>query len=89
MLRLAPSSGNTQPWRIVKADNAPTFHFFLKKAKQSYYDMGIHHVDIGIAMAHFELSAREKGLDGHWAVSDPKLPSVPSGTEYRVSWTEN
>jgi len=86
MVRWAPSSGNTQPWRIVMDADARTFHFHLRKAKQSYYDMGIHHVDIGIAMAHFELGAREKGLDGKWAVADPNLPSLPAGAEYRVSW---
>jgi nitroreductase len=86
MVRWAPSSVNTQPWRIVMDADARTFHFHLRKAKQSYYDMGLHHVDIGIAMAHFELGAREKGLDGKWAVADPNLPSLPAGAEYRVSW---
>lgn len=86
MVRLGPSSGNTQPWRVVKEEKAHTYHFYLKKVKQTYYDLGIHHVDIGIAMCHFELAARERGLDGRWVVQDPKLPSVPAGTEYRVSW---
>jgi len=86
MLRWAPSSGNTQPWRVVKAEKAHNYHFFIKKTKQDYYDLGLHHVDIGIAMCHFELAAREKGIGGLWAFQDPKLPSVPAGTEYRVSW---
>jgi len=51
-----------------------------------YYDPGLHNADIGIAMSHFELAARENGLDGRWQVSDPGLRPVPPGTEYRVSW---
>jgi nitroreductase len=86
MVRWAPSSGNTQPWRIVMERDRRAFHFFLKKAKQAYYDAGMHHVDIGIAMAHFELAMREKGIGGKWTVLDPKLPSAIAGTEYRVSW---
>ena len=87
MLRLAPSSGNTQPWRVVKGEGADVYHLYLKKVKQSYYDAGMHHIDIGIAMSHLELTAREAGLYGRWVVADPGLPSVPSETEYRVSWS--
>ncbi len=86
MLRLAPSSGNTQPWRVVKEEGAHVYHFFLMKVKQSYYDAGMHHVDIGIAMSHFELAARKDGLDGAWKLDDPHLPSLPAGAEYRISW---
>jgi len=86
MLRWAPSSGNTQAWRVVKEKDGQIYHFFLKKTKQDYYDLGLHHVDIGIAMCHFELAARESGLDGRWAVQDPRMSSAPAGTEYRVSW---
>jgi nitroreductase len=86
MLRWAPSSGNSQPWRVVKDENAHIYHFFLKKVKQNYYAAGMHNVDIGIAMSHFYLAARENGLDGAWRLDDPRLPSLPPGTEYRLSW---
>jgi nitroreductase len=86
MLRLAPSSGNTQPWRVVRDDGA--LHLHLHKVKDAYYRRGIHHVDIGIAMAHLELGAREAGLDGEWRLADPGL-DPPDGTEYRVSWFGN
>jgi hypothetical protein len=39
---------------------------------------------MGIAMCHFELSAREKGLDGGWMAEDSGIPS--GDLEYRVSW---
>ena len=84
MLRLAPSSGNTQPWRIVRGPGN-VFHFHMRIVKKKYHAKGMHHVDIGIAMAHFELAAREVGLDGEWRVEDPGL-SLPELTEYRVSW---
>ncbi|MBU4444830.1 MAG: hypothetical protein L6422_01520 [Candidatus Marinimicrobia bacterium] len=42
-------------------------------------------VDIGIAMCHFELSARELQLSGHWQAVDPGI-AHPEGTEYILSW---
>ena len=89
MVRWAPSAGNTQSWRIVKEQAGHTYHFHQKKINRNYYDLGLHNVDTGIAMAHFELSAREKGLDGRWVVRDPKLPALPAAVEYRVSWEGN
>ena len=41
--------------------------------------------DMGIAMCHFELSAKELGLKGSWVVEDPALP-LPDKTEYVVTW---
>lgn len=41
-------------------------------------------IDMGIAMCHFELSARELGLNGDWQVSDPLMQT--GDTEYIVSW---
>jgi len=84
MLRLAPSSGNTQPVRVVRGPGN-VFHFHMRIVKKKYHAQGMHHVDTGIAMAHFDLVAREVGLDGEWRVADPGL-SLPAETEYRVSW---
>ncbi len=84
LLRLGPSSGNTQCWRIVRGPGS-VFHFHMRIVKKKYHAAGMHHVDTGIAMAHFELAAREAGLDGEWRVEDPKL-SLPDLTEYRASW---
>ena len=83
MVRLAPSASNKQPWRIVHKDDA--FHFFLARTK-GYgvpgYD--IQKNDIGIAMCHFELSAKEAGLTGHWESRKNALEFNDS--EYIVSW---
>jgi nitroreductase len=86
MLRLAPSSGNTQPWRIVKETNENTYHFFKKVVNQGYEKLKLHDIDIGIAMCHFELGAAKNGLNGHWVRQEPKTPYLPRGTEYMVSW---
>lgn len=88
MLRLAPSASNKQPWRIVK--DMYKFHFYLQHtkgyAKVMAYDL--QRVDMGIAMCHFELTARERGIDGKWQISDPGNISTPPDTEYVVSWVE-
>jgi nitroreductase len=90
MLRLAPSASNKQPWRIIRQGKA--WHFFLKRTPgyPGRVPMGlfriedIQRVDIGIAMCHFELAAREQGLEGAWAVRVPA--PAEAGVEYVVSW---
>jgi len=88
MVRLAPSASNKQPWRIVKETNKS--HFYLQHtkgyAKLMVYDL--QRVDMGIAMCHFELTAKELGLEGKWQISDPGTIGKPEDTEYVVSWVE-
>ncbi len=88
MLRLAPSASNKQPWRIVKDTNK--IHFYLQHtkgyAKLLAYDL--QRVDMGIAMCHFELTAKELGIEGKWRISDPGNISTAQDTEYIVSWVE-
>jgi nitroreductase len=84
-VRTGPSASNKQPWRIVRDGSA--FLFYL--AKTPGYDrmikeIRLQNIDMGIAMCHFELSARELGLVGCWNVADPRIPS--GGREYIVSW---
>lgn len=93
MLRLAPSASNRQPWRVV--EDGLAHHFYLQRTPG--YGRGtlpfvllgladLQRVDVGIAMCHFELTARELGLAGHWAVRRPPW-SPPGGTaEYVVTW---
>ncbi len=86
MVRLGPSASNKQPWRGVKASDA--VHFYIAHtpgyAKMLPFDMQM--LDMGIAMAHFELAARAKGMAGGWAQADPRLKDVPAQTEYVRSW---
>jgi len=66
LVRLAPSASNKQPWRVLYESKKNVFHFFLKRSRQ-YKIMGISHlqdIDLGIAMSHFEMAARELALQG-------------------------
>ncbi|MCK4641377.1 MAG: nitroreductase [Candidatus Marinimicrobia bacterium] len=86
MVRLAPSASNKQPWRVVQSDNA--CHFYLQRTagySRMFPAIDLQQVDIGIAMGHFELSARELQLSGHWQIADPGIVH-PEGTEYILSW---
>jgi nitroreductase len=86
LVRLAPSSGNTQPWRIVKEKDKPVFHFFMKKIKKAYALKRLHEVDIGISMAHFELGAEQFELMGDWRVIPPGVAPLPPEVVYRWTW---
>ncbi|HHW47608.1 MAG TPA: nitroreductase [Clostridiaceae bacterium] len=85
MVRVAPSASNRQPWRIVKDRN--NFHFFLCRNKLygKILDFDIQKVDIGIAMCHFELTARELGISGIWRDMKPGL-TCPKNVEYIISY---
>jgi nitroreductase len=95
LVRLAPSASNKQPWRIIKSGNC--WHFYIQRNKHyppPVFDLllnlaDLQRIDLGIAMAHFELSAREIGLRGEWIVNDPGIPHPDAFTEYTVSWQEN
>ena len=92
MLRLGPSASNKQPWRIVQTEKA--WHFYVQRTP-GYRDGflqrllkvdDMQRVDMGIAMCHFELTAREQGLNGHWSVKEPELEKLDALTEYSASW---
>jgi nitroreductase len=88
MVRWAPSASNRQPWRIVRTPTG--WHFFLARTKG--YGKGtllfsvlrladLQRVDMGIAMCHFELAAREAGLAGGWVIEDPGTATPLAGLE--------
>jgi hypothetical protein len=86
-VRLAPSASNRQPWRIVGESARSVFHFYIKRTKgygKVIREFQIQNIDMGIAMCHFEVSARETGLSGHWEDREPGLDA--RGAEYVVSW---
>lgn len=88
MVRLGPSASNRQPWRIVKESEQDSFHFILERTKgyfKTYQGSDFQKIDMGIAMCHFELSARDLGLPGRWETRNPGL-SLRKGMEYTVSW---
>ena len=92
-VRMAPSATNKQPWRILRRGD--DWHFYLVRTKG--YGKGspwfkllriadLQRVDLGIAMCHFELVARESGGDGRWVVEDPGLALPAPGIEYTATW---
>ena len=89
MVRLAPSASNKQPWRILK--DGEIYHFYTHRSRlyNNLLRVGgladLQRLDIGIAMVHFELSARESGLDGKWHQRNPGIHS-DRNTEYISSW---
>ncbi len=82
-VRAAPSAANAQPWRVTMEPRAPVLHFF-RVSRGLTERRALQKVDLGIAMCHFELAARELGLGGSWKV----LGSVPArpGLAYLASW---
>ena len=92
MVRWGPSASNKQPWRLIQ--NGNDWHFYLKRT--AGYGRGlasallgiadIQRLDMGIAMCHFELTARELGLRGGWVVHEPAIAKPDALTEYTVSW---
>ena len=88
-VRLAPSASNRQPWRILKKEGSNIFHFYLRRTKiyaKAIKRIDMQKVDMGIAICHFELTARELGLTGSWQQQGNQTNLEDK--EYIISWTE-
>ena len=92
-VRWAPSASNKQPWRLIRSGES--WHFYVKRTRR--YGRGsaifsllkladLQRVDLGIAMSHFELVAREQGLDGTWVARDTGIPLPGKDSEYVATW---
>ena len=92
-VRMAPSASNKQPWRIVRT--GADWHLYLQRTKG--YGKGsalfavlrladLQRVDLGIALCHFELAAREQRLPGRWLLDEPDLGPLGPGLEYTATW---
>ena len=92
MVRLGPSASNKQPWRILKQDGF--WRFYLRRTPGYRKDLikrildlcDLQRLDMGIAMCHFELTARELGSKGEWIVETDLDTNPDELTEYTVSW---
>ena len=84
-VRLAPSAVNKQPWRVIICGDK--VHFYEKSSRGYVSDNGwdIQKIDMGIALCHFELGAKARGLNAAFEDSDPSLP-VPAGVTYIASF---
>lgn len=93
MVRLAPSASNKQPWRIIRAGDS--WHFYLHRTPGYGKDSmigrligvaDVQRLDMGIAMCHFEFTAREMGLNGHWTLAEPQIAKPGPEVEYSATW---
>ena len=82
-VRLSPSAVNKQPWRLLVSDG--TVHFCLKRSKGfAAGAIDMQKIDMGIAMCHFELCARELGFQTGFSI-ESSVP-VEEGMEYIASF---
>ena len=86
MVRLGPSSGNTQPCRIFFDDITNEFHFFKKPINRRYEEKGLHDIDMGIALSHFELTSFYNGLSGSWIKHPKEIVSSIDDLHYIMTW---
>jgi nitroreductase len=87
LVRLGPSAGNRQPWRVAADADRRAFHFYVRPSNPDYERRHLHDVDMGIALSHFELGARAAGLDGTWIRRDPALADPGAGMSYTMTWS--
>lgn len=77
MVRLAPSSTNSQPWRALVCGDS--VHFYYKPKSEASL------VDCGIGMCHFLETERFRGRSGSF-VRDDAAPEAPSGCRYLMTY---
>ena len=83
MARLAPSAGNGQPWRAVV--DGESVHFYEAKSMKDSPLGDVQKVDVGIALAHFDMALEEEGVKGVYGFSNPGI-STPENTHYVVTY---
>lgn len=88
MVRKGPSASNKQPWRIVVDSDKLVYHFYLCRTKNygKFLKYDIQSLDIGIALAHFELGLKHYNID----YTRVRLDDYPlkDGFEYIISLEE-
>lgn len=82
MARWAPSAANGQPWRAVA--DGDSVHFYEAKSMKDSPLGDVQKVDVGIALAHFDMTLEEEGVKGTYSFSDPGIPT-PENTHYIVT----
>ncbi len=93
MLRIGPSASNKQPWRVIR--DGSDWHFYCERTPG--YGKGstlfglmklvdLQRLDVGIGMAHFELTAQAIGLRGGWLMRDPGLAEEREERVYIATW---
>ena len=83
MLRWAPSAVNKQPWRAVVCKD--TVHFYEAKSMNDTPLGDLQKLDLGIGLAHFDLTLKEEGVLGCFFEKDPGIEHAEN-VEYIVSY---
>ena len=52
---------------------------------QNYESKGVHDIDMGIAMSHFELVSKENELKGSWQNQESKIQLIDD-LQYVITW---
>jgi nitroreductase len=86
MLRLGPSASNKQPWRVLLKGNTCHFYEYKEPGYSDAFPYDIQRIDMGIAAAHFDHSAKEKGIRGHFDTAAEPALTLPDHMEYAYSW---
>jgi len=77
MMRLAPSSTNSQPWRALIHDK----HIDFYCATDNKYSM----IDMGIGLCHFAIAANKQKMAGTFSQNEKPIPA-PKAWQYVVSF---
>ena len=77
MVRLAPSSMNSQPWRIIKENE--NLHIYTSGKSN------MNKIDIGIALAHIDMYMKEMGINGEFK----KVKYESNKYKYVISWIKS
>ncbi|HDP93822.1 MAG TPA: hypothetical protein ENN40_00490 [Candidatus Aminicenantes bacterium] len=75
-LRRAPSASNRQPWRVLVRENE--LNLYLARTpgyRRLVPAVDLQTIDMGIAAAHLEWSARERGFNLEWGDPPPQASS--------------
>ena len=84
-VRLAPSAVNKQPWRVIVCDDMVHFYEMHSKGYVSASGWDIQKIDMGIALCHFDLIAKESGANVSFEIADPGI-QIPKGMSYIASF---
>lgn len=85
-VRVGPSAVNKQPWRAVVCEGK--VHFYEKHTGNRFVSADswdLQKVDMGIALCHFEVAAKELGMALSFEINNPNI-AIDDDMEYIASF---
>jgi hypothetical protein len=86
VIRLGAGSHARHSWPRLFFEQA--FSSPLSRDAAGAYSADLQRIDMGIAMCHFALTAREQGLEGEWSFDEPGIDKPSDLIEYTASWID-